>query len=103
MDTLVNSTRLDESSDGSDRRKLESPELRPLPPLNKENSTLKYGNGEVGYISSTTTNSRDGREEEEEEEFYSPRGSLGGRDSPSGTGSGSRRVFAAGVGFDEKK
>eukprot|EP00258_Populus_trichocarpa_P033970 XP_024449989.1 LOW QUALITY PROTEIN: formin-like protein 1 [Populus trichocarpa] len=101
MDTLVNSTRLDESSDGSDRRKLESPELRPLPPLNKENSTLKYGNGEVGYISSTTTNSRDGREEEEEE-FYSPRGSLGGRDSPSGTGSGSRRVFAAGVGFDEK-
>ncbi|XP_011024723.1 PREDICTED: formin-like protein 1 [Populus euphratica] len=101
MGTLVNSTRLDESSDGSDRRKLDSPELRPLPPLNKENSTQKYGNGEVGHIS-TTTNSRDGREEEEEEEFYSPRGSLGGRDSSSGTGSGSRRVFAAAVGFDEK-
>ncbi|KAJ7008755.1 formin-like protein 1 [Populus alba x Populus x berolinensis] len=101
MGTLVNSARLDESSDGSDRRKLDSPELRPLPPLNKENSTQKYGNGEVGYISTTTTNSRDGREEEEEE-FYSPRGSIGGRDSFSGRGSGSRRVFAAAVGFDEK-
>ncbi|KAB5569726.1 hypothetical protein DKX38_003519 [Salix brachista] len=105
MGTLVNSTRLDESSDGSGRRKLESPELRPLPPLNRENSTRNYGNGEVWYISTTNNNNRDGREEEEEDEFYSPRGSLDGRESSSGTGSGSRRVFvaaAAAASFDAK-
>lgn len=95
MGTLVNSRRLDESSNDntnvrSDHHKLESPELRPLPPLNRDNSRQNYGSGNFD---------RDGNEEEEEEEFYSPRGSSGGRESSSG----SRRGFsAAAAGFDAK-
>ena len=58
---------------GLDTRKMDSPELHPLPPL--------------------TASARQAEEEDEDEEFYSPRGSLGG--SVSGTGSGSRRTFAA--------
>ncbi|KAJ6329621.1 hypothetical protein OIU77_011151 [Salix suchowensis] len=95
LGTLANSRRLDESSndntnDMSDHLKLESPELRPLPPLNRDNSRQNYGSDNFA---------RDGNEEEEEEEFYSPRGSSGGRESSSG----SRRVFsAAAAGFDAK-
>lgn len=66
---------------------MESPELRPLPPLSKQTTTtteLNCGNGEV---SSTV--------DDEEEVFYSPRGSSGGPESFSGTGSGSRRVLTA--------
>ncbi|KAF9669693.1 hypothetical protein SADUNF_Sadunf14G0133800 [Salix dunnii] len=100
LGTLVNSRRLDESSndntnDRSDHLKLDSPELRPLPPLNRDNSRQNYGSDNFAG---------DGNEEEEEEEFYSPRGSSGGRESSSG----SRRVFsaaaaaAAAAGFDAK-
>ncbi|XP_062081452.1 formin-like protein 1 [Humulus lupulus] len=93
LGTLVDSRRIEEGADSRnnggersrlDARKMESPELHPLPPLARQSLALNYGNGEVGSTA-----------DEEEEEFYSPRGSLGGRESSIGTGSGSRRVFAA--------
>ncbi|GMH20850.1 hypothetical protein Nepgr_022692 [Nepenthes gracilis] len=56
-------------------RKLDSPELQPLPPLRQRRN---YGNAEAA--------------EEEEEEFYSPRGSASGGES---SGSDSGRVLAA--------
>ncbi|ESQ37052.1 hypothetical protein EUTSA_v10002383mg [Eutrema salsugineum] len=69
------------SNNGSSSRKLESPDLQPLPPLLKRSFRL---NPEVGSIG-----------EEEEEEFYSPRGSASGRETLTRVGSESRRVFAA--------
>ncbi|CAL0318070.1 unnamed protein product [Lupinus luteus] len=60
---------------------MDSPELRPLPPLARQASELRVG---------STENVEDG-----EEEFYSPRGSIGGHESLNGTGSGSRRVLSA--------
>ncbi|XP_059448590.1 formin-like protein 1 [Corylus avellana] len=72
----ANRRRVDDS--GLNTRKLDSPELRPLPPLARHRSS----DGEYEA------------EEEEEEEFYSPRVSLGGTDS------GSRRAFVV---ADEKK
>ncbi|KAJ0248906.1 Formin-like protein 1 [Hirschfeldia incana] len=67
---------------GSSSRKLESPDLQPLPPLMKRSFRL---NPEVGSIG-----------EEDEEEFYSPRGSASGRETLlTRVGSESRRVFAA--------
>lgn len=67
----------------SDTRKLDSPELRPLPPLSTQTYNQRR-NPEQGS-----------RAEDEYEEFYSPRGSLGGRESSIGTGSASRTAFAA--------
>ncbi|XP_047322034.1 formin-like protein 1 [Impatiens glandulifera] len=61
-------------------RKLDSPELRPLPPLGGQGFRKDHVNTEL---------------DEEDEEFYSPRGSLGARESSIGTGSASRRAFAA--------
>ncbi|CAN1181975.1 Formin-like protein 1 [Linum perenne] len=64
--------------------KMESPELRPLPPLHRQNATTPFDHRGVQ------------EEEEDEEVFYSPRGSLnggGGHDSSVGAGSGSRRIF----------
>ncbi|XP_059659963.1 formin-like protein 1 [Cornus florida] len=61
-------------------RKLDSPELHPLPPLSRQHN---YGNADVGSGG-----------DEEDEEFYSPRGSPTGHESSIGTGSASRRVFA---------
>ncbi|KAJ8561460.1 hypothetical protein K7X08_033937 [Anisodus acutangulus] len=58
-------------------RKMDSPEIHPLPPLH-------HGNADV--ISGRT---------EDTEKFYSPRESLDGRESSIGTGSASRRDFAA--------
>ncbi|KAJ7961732.1 Formin-like protein [Quillaja saponaria] len=94
LGTLVNSRGIDDrpdsrhnggSSGGSlDTMKLESPDLQPLPPLVRQSSRQHGANGDVGSTG-----------DDEEEEFYSPKGSLGGRESLSGTGSGSRRVFAA--------
>ncbi|KAK4731635.1 hypothetical protein R3W88_024623 [Solanum pinnatisectum] len=62
-------------------RKMDSPEIHPLPPLHGH--SLRR-NADV--ISRTT---------EDDEEFYSPRESLDGRGSSIGTGSASRRDFAA--------
>ncbi|XVF32008.1 hypothetical protein REPUB_Repub17cG0044300 [Reevesia pubescens] len=90
LGTLVNSQGgIDDGSINSrgnarlDPRKMDSPELQPLPPLSRQNTSRNFREGEVEAVT------------EEEEEFYSPRGSLGGRESSGGTGSGSRRVFAA--------
>ncbi|KAF8119028.1 hypothetical protein N665_0001s0084 [Sinapis alba] len=69
------------SNNGSSSRKLESPDLQPLPPLMKRSFRL---NPEVGSIG-----------EEDEEEFYSPRGSASGRETLTRVGSESRRVFAS--------
>ncbi|XP_024017671.1 formin-like protein 1, partial [Morus notabilis] len=102
LGTLVDSRRIDEgvnpSSNGEredrfDARKMESPELHPLPPLARQNLGLNSGNNGT-EVNSTA--------DDEEEEFYSPRGSLGGRDSSIGTGSGSRRAFAAVAGENFK-
>nr|XP_016499538.1 PREDICTED: formin-like protein 1 [Nicotiana tabacum] len=70
-------------------RKMDSPEIHPLPPLLGRNLSQNYGNNNnnnADVISGRT---------EEDEEFYSPRGSLDGRESSIGTGSASRRAFAA--------
>ncbi|KAI4356251.1 hypothetical protein L6164_000285 [Bauhinia variegata] len=94
LGTIVNSRGIDDRTDsrnndgggggGSDPRKMDSPDLQPLPPLLRQASIQHLSHNDV---SSTV--------DEEEEEFYSPKGSLGDRESSSGTGSGSRRVFAA--------
>ncbi|KAA8543592.1 hypothetical protein F0562_021662 [Nyssa sinensis] len=64
-------------------RKLDSPELHPLPPLSGQHLLQNYGNADAGSGG-----------DEEDEEFYSPRGSSAGLDSSIGTGSASRRAFA---------
>ncbi|KAK4419745.1 Formin-like protein 1 [Sesamum alatum] len=65
---------------------MDSPELRPLPPLNTQQSFRRnYRNN------ADVTSSKD----DEDEEFFSPKGSLNGRESSIGTGSASRRAFAA--------
>nr|GMD15709.1 formin-like protein 1 [Ipomoea batatas] len=64
--------------------KLESPELRPLAPLHGESFERNYGNTELGSEA-----------DEEDDVFYSPKGSLGDRESSIGTGSASRRAFSA--------
>ncbi|XP_057957029.1 formin-like protein 1 [Malania oleifera] len=66
-------------------QKLGSPELHPLPPLPRQNFRRNSRNAKEGFLS-------DG---DEDEEFFSPRGSSGDRESPSGIGSSSRRVFEA--------
>ncbi|KAI3682560.1 hypothetical protein L1987_82622 [Smallanthus sonchifolius] len=69
----------------SNLQKLDSPELRPLPPLvsvgggGRSQSDVGYNNFENREVESS--------KDEEFEEFYSPRGSVG-------TGSGSRTAFA---------
>ncbi|KAG2306999.1 hypothetical protein Bca4012_084046 [Brassica carinata] len=81
LGTMVNPRGVEvqsETNNGSRSRKLESPDLQPLPPL------MKRLNPDVGSIG-----------EEDEEEFYSPRGSASGRQTLSRVGSESRRVFAA--------
>ncbi|KAF8391766.1 hypothetical protein HHK36_022000 [Tetracentron sinense] len=92
LGTLVNSHGIDgEAGSGSAAaaaaalpyRKLDSPELRPLPPLSRQSFRKNYGNAEVGCSSG------------EEEEFYSPRGSSAGKESPVDSGSSSRRMFLA--------
>ncbi|KAJ8449023.1 hypothetical protein Cgig2_004078 [Carnegiea gigantea] len=81
LGTLVNASAIDGSgARGGPRRsvagrKLQSPELHPLPPL-----TGRQQPQQPPLM-----------EEEDQEEFYSPRGSASGRES----GSGSRRVFEA--------
>ncbi|KZV35481.1 formin-like protein 1 [Dorcoceras hygrometricum] len=66
----------------SSSRKVDSPELRPLPPLSSYRRI---------YTNAAAAASKD----DADEEFYSPRGSLNGRESSVGTGSASRRAFAA--------
>ncbi|XP_077227228.1 formin-like protein 1 [Tasmannia lanceolata] len=93
LGTLVNSRVVEgdlnqgsgNGSASSPYRKLGSPELHPLPPLARQ-FRRNYENAEPGEVGSS-----------EEEEFYSPRGSLGGKESPAGTGSSSRRVFPVAV------
>ncbi|KAJ0947920.1 putative formin, FH2 domain-containing protein [Helianthus annuus] len=80
---IVNNHRVD--GDGKKLRKLDSPELRPLPPL------ASVGAGGVRTMSNLGNNNFENVEvesskDEEFEEFYSPRGSIG-------TGSGSRTTF----------
>ncbi|CAN1236036.1 Formin-like protein 1 [Linum grandiflorum] len=92
LGTLVNSHGIGAPGDNNNNNnaasspdvvgKMDSPELRPLPPLHRQNGGVD-GNNE---------------EEEEEEVFYSPRGSLnggvgGGRDGSVGAGSGSVRMY----------
>ncbi|CAH9094005.1 unnamed protein product [Cuscuta europaea] len=58
-----------------------SPELRSLAPLHRQSFELHY---EIGSEA-----------DEETDVFYSPKGSLGDRESSIGTGSASRRAFSA--------
>ncbi|KAK4440944.1 Formin-like protein 1 [Sesamum alatum] len=67
-------------------RKMESPELRPLPPLNTQQGFRQNFRSNAEVVSS---------KDDESEEFYSPKGSINGRESSIGTGSASRRAFAA--------
>ncbi|KAI5315331.1 hypothetical protein L3X38_044507 [Prunus dulcis] len=101
LGTLVSSRGLEDPVDSCggnglvaelETRKVESPDLQPLPPLARQSSMLS--NCENAEPGSTRDRDED-EDEEEEEEFYSPRGSSGDRESFNGTGSGSRRVFAA--------
>lgn len=70
----------------SNSRKMDSPELRPLPPLNAQQSFRRSNRSNADVASS---------KDDEDEEFYSPRGSLNGRESSIATGSASRRAFAS--------
>ncbi|XP_057789611.1 formin-like protein 1 [Salvia miltiorrhiza] len=70
----------------SNPRKMDSPELRPLPPLNAQQSSRRSYRNNADVASSR---------DDEDEEFYSPKGSLNGRESSIGAGSASRRAFAA--------
>ncbi|KAL8258896.1 hypothetical protein R6Q59_026849 [Mikania micrantha] len=96
LGTIVNShggidhtnavTRENHRDGDSDLRKLDSPELRPLPPLvsvgaggRRNRSSLGNDSFENGEVESS--------KDDEFDEFYSPRGSIG-------TGSGSRATFA---------
>ncbi|KAK7292777.1 hypothetical protein RJT34_15630 [Clitoria ternatea] len=83
LGTIINSRGTVDDLPGStlNPRKMDSPELQPLPPLARQASRLR----EEG--NATTM--------EDDEEFYSPRGSLNGREGSIGTGSSSRRVFSA--------
>ncbi|XP_014498111.1 formin-like protein 1 [Vigna radiata var. radiata] len=84
LGTVANSHTIDDADVGDGDRKMESPELRPLPPLARQASVPPPPppRDEAGFTTA----------EEDEDEFYSPRGSsLGGS---GGTGSVSRRVFA---------
>ncbi|GER31546.1 formin-like protein [Striga asiatica] len=67
-------------------RKMGSPELRPLPPLTTQQSFRRNNRNNADLASSRG---------DEDEEFYSPRDSVNGRESSLGTGSASRRAFAA--------
>ncbi|KAL0435206.1 UNVERIFIED_CONTAM: Formin-like protein 1 [Sesamum radiatum] len=73
-------------SNASNSRKMDSPELRPLPPLNTQQSFRRNYRNNADVASS---------KDDEDEEFFSPKGSLNGRESSIGTGSASRRAFAA--------
>ncbi|KAK7295238.1 hypothetical protein RJT34_18143 [Clitoria ternatea] len=80
LGTVVNSHLIEDAAD-SDDQKMESPELRPLPPLSRQASLLHPPLPPPRDDAAST-----------EDEFYSPRGSsLGGSGR---TASGSRRVFA---------
>ncbi|KAL2330126.1 hypothetical protein Fmac_017707 [Flemingia macrophylla] len=88
LGTVANSHLVDDAAtaEDSDDRKMESPELRPLPPLARQ-PTLAPPRDDLGFTTAE-------EEDDGDEEFYSPRGSsLGGSGE---TGSVSRRVFAAG-------
>lgn len=63
-------------------RKVDSPELEPLPPLDS-------------YLRIYTNVAAAAPKDDVDEEFYSPSGSLNGRENSVGTGSASRRSFAA--------
>ncbi|KAK9057478.1 hypothetical protein SSX86_022313 [Deinandra increscens subsp. villosa] len=88
IDAIARENRENRVDSGSNLRKLDSPELRPLPPLasvgggggGRSQSNLGANSFENGEVESS--------KDEEFEEFYSPRGSIG-------TGSGSRNAFAA--------
>ncbi|PRQ25294.1 putative concanavalin A-like lectin/glucanase domain, formin, FH2 domain-containing protein [Rosa chinensis] len=103
LGTVVNSRGIDErvSSRGSaggalENRKVDSPDLQPLPPLSRQCSKLSNCTNAESAEPARTGD----EEEDEEEEFYSPRGSSGDRESFNGAGSGSRRLFAAVVAGD---
>ncbi|CAK7322773.1 unnamed protein product [Dovyalis caffra] len=80
------------SSSSSHYQKLGSPELKPLPPLPRNNYTPTYRSGEV-LVSSSKEDEVDS--DTEEEEFFSPRGSSGRKEanheSPVRVDSSSRR------------
>ncbi|OWM67872.1 hypothetical protein CDL15_Pgr010810 [Punica granatum] len=85
-------------SSASAYQKLGSPEIKPLPPLPRNNFGQKSQNLEVGSTSV-------GDEEDDDEEFFSPRGSsMGQQDSPEHEPvrnlSSSRREYPGVVGVD---
>ncbi|XP_055830271.1 formin-like protein 1 [Solanum dulcamara] len=72
------------TSSAPSSRKMDSPELRPLPPLHGRNLRQSYGN--TRFFSGSAENDVD---------FYSSAGSMGGRESSIGGESLSRRDFSA--------
>ncbi|CAN4098630.1 unnamed protein product [Withania somnifera] len=72
------------NSNQSPAPKMDSPELRPLPPLHGRNVRQNYGN--TRFFSGVVENDVD---------YYSSAGSMGGRESSIGGGSLSHRDFAA--------
>ncbi|XP_074316708.1 formin-like protein 1 [Silene latifolia] len=89
LGTLVNSAAIDGGQgQGQARtsrsvpRKLDSPELHPLPPFTGRQQQAQQWRTSQEHMH---------RGDEDQEEFYSPRGSVSGRES----GSDSRRVFAS--------
>ncbi|KAL2485340.1 Formin-like protein [Abeliophyllum distichum] len=71
-----------------DYQRLDSPELRPLPPLPRQHSLQNYKETTANNPRSSCSSS-----EENEEEFFSPRGSTGNNGSPHHTRSPPPNVF----------
>ncbi|KAI3461780.1 hypothetical protein Pfo_018443 [Paulownia fortunei] len=96
LGTLVNShaagafngssTSTTNCNNASNSRKMDSPELRPLPPLNTQQGFRQNFRNNADVVSS---------KDDESEEFYSPKGSINGKESSIGSGSASRRAFAS--------
>ncbi|KAL6499957.1 hypothetical protein OROGR_027867 [Orobanche gracilis] len=80
----IRSTSTANYNNAFDSRKTNSPELRPLPPLNTHQGSRQIFRTNISDIVSS--------KDEENEEFYSPKGSISGREK---CGSASGRAFAA--------
>ncbi|KAL9667846.1 hypothetical protein QQ045_002215 [Rhodiola kirilowii] len=116
LGTLVNSRAIEEQqraggahssrgtnnlSSGSISRKLDSPELRPLPPLVRQQQLQHQQQTEQQQPGDAQTGDVSFNNGENNEEFYSPRGSLGRQSSSIGARSGSRREFFSAVEMDK--
>ncbi|KAL9243085.1 hypothetical protein vseg_017015 [Gypsophila vaccaria] len=94
LGTLANSAAADGVGGGGGRSR-RSPELHPLPPLSGQQQAPQWRLSQEHALprQQQAATRQQGGGDEDQEEFYSPRGSVSGRES----GSESRRVFVTAV------